>query len=143
MNTSDYCIGMNINNPQDRHDAAVLYQTKGPDSKLVKDVVPVTETTIIKKLGEQFTDLAGECHRHGIYGGYSAMGTFDRQGNKRGRSQNHRYFYVQTTVNKGLLVAEVQDGEALQVPAGSHDVLFSFEGVLDRAIERNIPVNPN
>jgi probable HAF family extracellular repeat protein len=132
-------LGLNINNRNDRELAAHLYLTNGPDSKFVKQFIPVAQTTITKKLGEQFTDLAG-----------GAIG--DLFGGIRGvlignviNSGAHKIIdiFISNTGEKGFAVYEVQNGEAVQLPAGSHDVLYSFRGVLDRAIYRNVMVNPN
>lgn len=90
-------------------------------------------------MGEQFTDLAGGAIGD-LFGGIK--GTLIGKGINAGVHKMIDIF-MSNTGKKGFIVAEVQDGEALQMPAGSHDVLFSFGGVLDRAIERNIPVNPN
>jgi probable HAF family extracellular repeat protein len=132
-------LGLNINNRNDRELAAHLYLTNGFDSKFVKQFIPVAQTTITKKLGEQFTDLAGGAIGN-LFGGIRGVliGNVINAG-------THKIIdiFISNTGEKGFAVYEVQNGEAVQLPAGSHDVLYSFGGVLYRAIARNIPVNPN
>ena len=112
----------------------MYYQTHGLKLQLQKTLQePIT--IAIKQAGEQFTGLAGDGDRRNLFGGVT--------GRLIGTGLNASVdkiidIFISNDNEMGMMVAEVQDGEALQVPAGSHDVLFSFGGVLDRAIERNI-----
>jgi probable HAF family extracellular repeat protein len=123
----------------DRETAAWYYQTHGPDAPL-QGTLKEANKVAIKQAGGQFTGLASGSIGQIYVGGWT--GWLTGQGINANLMKIIDIFITNDN-QMGMLVAQVQNGEAVQLPAGSHDVLFSFGGVLDRAIYRNVMVNQN
>jgi probable HAF family extracellular repeat protein len=120
-----------------RKSVADYYYSSGPGlQSTLQQVNKIAE----KQLGGQFTGLAGGAIGQIYVGGWT--GWLTGLGINEGVGKIIDIFITNDN-QMGMLVAEVQNGEAVQLPAGSHDILFSFKGVLDRAIYRNVMVNPN
>jgi probable HAF family extracellular repeat protein len=125
-----------LSTPDGRYEAAWYYQTHGADAPL-QGTLKEANKIIVKQSTTQFTGLAGNALGD-LFGGI--------KGKLIGKGINAAIgkiidIFISKNGEMGLGLGEVQDGETLDIPAGSHDIIFSFKGVLDRAILRYIMIN--
>ena len=133
--------GLDINSPTDREFAAQYYISHGPK---FQTTLQEANTIAIKELSGQYTSIAGDGVSEWISNKF-----MDLKGILIGEAVGEGFNYLldifvsAVTSTKGLIVAKVNQNEALQVPAGSHNTLYSFTDNQERAIVNNITVNPN
>jgi probable HAF family extracellular repeat protein len=125
-----------LNISGDRNVAAYKYYTTG-DGKFISQTLPLAGKVGVEGEMSQFTSLTG----FGIGQQYGSA--WGKATTISGNAITNKYIDIHTTNNNemGMVAGTITNGQMVQLPAGSHDILFSFAGVLDRAIERNIPVN--
>jgi hypothetical protein len=114
-----------LSNYQTRKDFIDAYHIGGYNYRFRINTLQAANNTIVKQLVGQFTGLAGGAIGD-LFGGIK--GWLISKGINAGISKIIDIF-ISSNGQIGMAVVELQDGETLEVPVGSHDILYSFKGV--------------
>lgn len=124
---------------EDRKNCAVLYQHENPDSTFHESRKDASKI-IVKKLVGQGTGLIGG----GIGAIFNDYGILISEGISQGVTvaidMIFDIFVIEDTGETGLFIGEVENGEEVELPDGSHDIIYGFENDQERAIVREVPV---
>ncbi len=123
----------------DRQLCAALYTTDNPNSSYNTGVLKEAQHVCITQIAGQATDLIGS----GIGGLFQDLGTIASQTVEWSVDAMFDVFTSSVTGDKGMMVAQVSNGQSLQVPTGSHDIIESSTLDNTRAIARNVWVSTN
>lgn len=118
---------------------AYEYDIHNPASAYNSELLPKAGQVIIKQTTGQYSNLIGQA----IGSLFNRFGFFISRGVNAAIGKFLDILIAEETNAMVLIIGEVQNDEPVQIPAGEHEIVFTFQGSQERAIVRNVQVDNN